>query len=93
MYFKSKNDGLIHVFDRRGSNNYYTPEIKKAMGHPALIHHAVIHHSVITNLSNFPEELLLNPKPKLPVPALGHANKPQTFDFSNLEIFVTLKIL
>ena len=92
VYFKSKNDGLIQVFDRKGSNNYYyTDEIKKAIGHPAVIHHAVIHHYVITNLSNFPQELLLNPKPMLPVPALGHADKPQTFEFSNLEIFVTPK--
>ena len=92
VYFKSKNDGLIQVFDRRGSNNYhYTPEIKKAMGHPAVIHHTFIHHSVTTSLSNFPQELLLNPKSKLPFPALGHADKPQTFSFSNLEIFVTPK--
>ena len=31
----------------------------------------------------------MNSKPKLPVPALGHADKPRTFDFSNLEIFVS----
>ena len=58
VYFKSKNDALIQVFDKRGSNNYfYTDEIEKAMGYPAVIHHAVIHHSVITNLLNFPQEL------------------------------------
>ena len=85
VYFKSKNDGLIQVFDKRGSNNYYyTDEIKKAMGH-------VILHSIITTLSSFPQVLFLNPKPKLPVPALGHADKPQTLGFSNLEIFVTPK--
>ena len=56
-----------------------------------MTHHAAIHHAAIQNLSNFPEELLLNPKPKLPVPALGHADKPRTFSFSNLEILVTPK--
>ena len=39
--------------------------------------------------TDFPPELTLNANPKLPVPALGHADKPRTFDFSNLEIFVT----
>ena len=85
-------DLLIQVFDRRGSNNYYyTDEIKKALSHPSAIHHTVIHHEVITNLSKFPQEVLLDPKPKLPVPALGHADKPRTFDFSNLKSFVTSK--
>ena len=66
VYFKSKNDGLIQVFDKRGSNLYfYTDEIKKAMGHPAEIYHAVIHHSTISNLLNFPRELLLNTKTKI----------------------------
>ena len=87
VYFKSK-DGkeMIQVFDKSMSNKYYFPnEIKKALGHPAV---SATHHSAI-NLSNFPQELTLNSKPKLPVPALGHADKPQSFNFSNLEIFVT----
>ena len=58
------------------------------LGHAAAIHHKS---TPVQNLSNFPQELLLNPKPKLPVPALGHTEKPRTFDFSNLEIFVTPK--
>ena len=49
----------------------------------------VEHHHEPINLSDFPQELTLNLKPKLSVPALGHADKPQTFDFSSLEIFVT----
>ena len=66
------------------SNKYnFTDEIKKALGHPAETNHAVI------DLSNFPQELTLNSKSKLLVSALGHADKPLTFDFSNLEIFVT----
>ena len=96
MYFKSTHDGLIQVFDSHGSNNYYyIDEIKKAMVHPAAIHHVAhsvsTHHTPIQNLSMFPQELLLNPKPKLRVPSLGHADKPQTFNVSNLEIFVTPK--
>ena len=91
VYFKSKHDGLFQVFYSRGSNNYYyTDEIKKALERPA-IHHIATHVAAIQHLSNFPEELLLNPKPKLPVPALGHADKHRTFDFSNLDIFVTPK--
>ena len=38
---------------------------------------------------DFPVELSLNSNPKLPVPALGVADKPRPFNFSNLEIFVT----
>ena len=60
------------------------------MGQPAIIA-SVIHHAVPINLSNFPQELTLNLKPKLPVPALGHADKPKTLDFSNLDIYVTPK--
>ena len=80
VYFKSKDGTQItQVFDKSMSNKYYfTDEIKKALGHPAEAHHAAI------NLSNFPQELTLNSKPKLPVPALGHADKPQSFNFSNL---------
>ena len=39
--------------------------------------------------TDFPVELGLNFNPKLPVPALGAADKPRTFAFSKLEIFVT----
>ena len=87
MYFKSK-DGtqMTQVFDKSISNKYYfTDEIKKAFGHPAKL---VTLHAAF-NLSNFCLELTLNSKPKLPVPALGNADKPQTFDLSNLKIFVT----
>ena len=90
VYFKSK-DGtqMTQVYDKSMSNKYYfTYEIKKALGHPAELN--VVTHAVI-NLSNFPQELIFNSKPKLPVPALGHADKPLTFDFSHLEIFVTRK--
>ena len=85
VYFKFK-DGkeMIQVFDKSMSNKYYvTDAIKKALGHPAVTHHAAI------IFSNFPQELTLNSNPKLPVPALGHADKPRTFDFPRLEIFVT----
>ena len=69
VYFKSK-DGMTQVFDKSMSNNYYfTREIKKALGHPAGL-------NVEPDLSNFPQELTLNSKLKLPVPALGHADKP-----------------
>ena len=61
---------------------YFYDEIKKALGHPAELHAAI-------NLSNFPQVLTLNSNPKLPVPALGHADKSKTFNFPNLEIFVT----
>ena len=64
---------------------YFTEVIKKVFGYSAEL---VAHHAAI-DLSNFPQELTLNSKPKLPVPPLGHADKPRTFDFSNLEIFVT----
>ena len=87
VYFKSK-DGkeMIQVFDKSMSNKFYfSDEIKKTLDHPLV---SATHHAAI-NLSNFPQEFTLNSKPKLPVPALGHADKPQTFDFSNLEIFVT----
>ena len=77
---------MTQVFDKSMSNKYYfTDEIKKALGHPAEL---VTHHAAI-NLSNYPQELTLNSKPKLPVPALGHADKLRTFVFSNLKIFVT----
>ena len=69
---------------------YYTDKIKKALGQSAIMA-SVIHHAVPINLSNFPQELTLNFKPKLPVPAFRHADKPQTFDFSNLDIYVTPK--
>ena len=78
IYFKSKDgDEMIQVFGH-GKFIYgsFTKEVKKALG---------------LDLSNFPQELTLNPKPKLPVPALGQADKPRNFDFSNLEIFVTPK--
>ena len=81
VYFKSKDGSeMIQVFDKSMFNKYYfTDETKKALGHPAeMTHHAAI------NISNFPQELTLNSKPKLPVPALGHADKPQSFNFSNL---------
>ena len=75
---------MIQVFDKSMTNKYYfTDEIKKALGHPSVLHHAAI------NLSNFPQEMTLNSNPKLPVPALGHADKPLTFYSPNLEIFVT----
>ena len=92
VYFKSREGGLIQVFDRKMSNNYYyTEEIKKALDHPAVTSSSFAGKDARINLSNFPQELTLNPKPKLPVPAFGHADKPRTFDFSNLEIFVTPK--
>ena len=75
VYFKSKGgEEEIQVFGR-GKFIYgnFTKEVKKALG-------------IITD---FPPELSLNANPKLPVPALGHADKPRTFDFFNLEIFVT----
>ena len=69
---------MTHIFGH-GKFMYgsFTKETKKALG---LEHH---------DLSNFPQELNLNLKPKLPVPALGHADKPRTFNFPNLEIFFT----
>ena len=87
VYFKSK-DGqeMIQVFDKSMSNKYYfIDEIKKALGHPSV---SAMNVAAII-LSNFPQELTLNSNPKLPVPALGHADKPRTFDFPNLEIFFT----
>ena len=73
------------------SNKYYfTEEIKKAFGHPAELNVKPGTHHAAINLSNFRQELTLNSKPKLPVPALGYADKPRAFNFSNLEIFVTL---
>ena len=90
VYFKS-NDGkqITQVFDKSMSNKYYlTDEMKKALGHPAETHHAA-DISKVVDLSNFPQELIFNSKPKLPVPAPGHADKPRTFDLSNREIFVT----
>ena len=89
VYFKSKN-GLTQVFDKSMSNKYYfTEKIKKALGHPAELNAPAIDLSKAIDLSNFPQELTLNANPKLPVPALGHADKPQTFNFSNIGIFVT----
>ena len=104
VYFKSKDgEEEIQVFGR-GKFIYgnFTKEVKKALGlehHEVkkvlgLEHHEVkkvlgLEHHEVINLSNFPQELILNPKPTLPVPALSHADKPRTFNFSNLEIFVT----
>ena len=73
VYFKTKDgEEEIQVFGR-GELIYgnFTKEVKKALG----------------LITDFPPELTLNVNPKLPVPALGHADKPRTFDFSNLEIF------
>ena len=88
IYFKDGEE-KIQVFGR-GKFIYgsFTREFKKALGFPAVSAMNVTHHEVI-NLSNFPQELTLNLKPKLPVPALGHADTPLPFDFSNLKIFVT----
>ena len=75
VFFRS-NDGseMVDVFGK-GKFIYgnFTKEMKKALG----------------LIMDFPPELSLNANPKLPVPALGAADKPRTFDFSNLEIFVT----
>ena len=75
VYFKSKDgEEEIQVFGR-GKFIYgnFTKKVKKAL-------------DIITD---FLPEPFLNASPKLPVPALGHADKPRTFDFPNLEIFVT----
>ena len=80
VYFKSKDGSeMIQVFDggKLMSSQYFSKEMKKAL----------------RLITDFSLELTLNPKPKLPVPTLGHADKPQTFYFSNLDIFVTAKIL
>ena len=70
VYFKSK-DGLPQVFDKSISNKYYfTNKIKKALGHPAELNVPGIDLSKAIPLSNFPQELTLNSKPKLPVPVL-----------------------
>ena len=65
--------------------------MKKYLGQPAVSAMNVESHHAAPkiNLSNFPQEMTLNLKPKLPVPALDHSDKPRTFDISNLEIFVT----
>ena len=86
IYFKD-DDVRIDVYGK-GKFIYssFTKVIKSIMGIPVERHH----HELI-DLSNFPEELTLNLKAKLPVAALGHADKPKSFDFSNLEIFITPK--
>ena len=81
IYFNSKKGQLIQVFDKSMSNKYYfNEEMKKYLGQPAV---STVNIVPAINLSNFPQELTLNTKAKLPVPALGHADKPRTFEFSN----------
>mgnify|MGYP001792447376 CR=1 FL=1 len=65
---------MVEVFGK-GKFIYgnFTTEMKKALG----------------QITDFPPERSLNANPKFPVPALGSADKPRTFSFSNLEIFVT----
>ena len=75
VFSKSKDASeMLKVFGK-GKFIYgnFTKEMKKALG----------------LITDFPVELSLNANPKLPVPALGAADKPRTFDFQNLEIFVT----
>ena len=75
VVWKSKDgDEILEVYGK-GKFIYrnHTKEMKKDLGLEM----------------DFPVEMGLNSIPKLPVPALGVAYKPQTFHFSNLEIFVT----